>query len=201
MGIDQVRALLQKLQDGYIKRDPAELDAVMELFVASDDLEVIGTNTAAPGQGEWCRGPEATRELIKGDWSERGWGDVVFDVQGAHITVHGDVAWLATTAQVTMSLPEAFCYGYYLESVKGMLDKEDADAQSKMLDIVRLGSDLLFELQQGETFIWPIRFTAVAVKDKGRWLFYQMQFSYPTTRLPDVRYAKANDTIRESGPG
>lgn len=199
METEQVRAVLQKLQDGYTKRDPAELDAVMELFVASDDLEVIGTNTAAPGQDEWCLGPEATRELIKGDWSERGWGDVVFDVQGAHITVHGDVAWLATTAQVTMSLPAEFCYGYYLESVRGMLDKEDANAQSKMLDIVRLGNDLLFELQQGETFVWPIRFTAVAVRVGERWRFHQMQFSYPTTRLPDVRYAQVRSTDAEGG--
>jgi len=198
---EQVRAVLQKLQDGYTKRDPAELDAVMELFVASDDLEVIGTNTAAPGQDEWCRGPEATRALIKGDWSERGWGDVVFDVQGAHITVHGDVAWLATTARVTMSLPAEFCYAYYLESAKGMLDKENADAQSKMLDIVRLGNDLLFELQRGETFVWPIRFTAVAVRVGEKWRFHQMQFSYPTTRLPDVRYVQVHSKGTEGDSG
>jgi hypothetical protein len=190
MDTDEVRALLQKLQDGYTKRDVTELDAFMELFFPSDELEVIGTNTVAPGQGEWCRGLEATRELIKNDWSEWGWGDVVFDVQGAHITVNGDVAWLATTATATMSLPAEFCYNYYLDSAKRTLDKEEMDAQHKMLDIVRLGSDLLFELQGGETFFWPIRFTAVAVKNGARWHFHQMQFSYSTTRFPDVRYVE-----------
>jgi hypothetical protein len=184
---NQVRALLQKLQDGYTKRDATELDAFMELFVASDELEVIGTNGIAPGHGEWCLGVEATRGLIAGDWAEYGWGDVLFDVQGAHITVHGDVAWLATTATATMSLPADFCHNYYLDSVKRTLEQDEMDAQTKMLDIVRLGTDLLLELQKGETFVWPFRFTAVAAKDGGRWRFRHMQFSYSTTRFPDVR--------------
>ena len=187
MEINQVRALLQKLQDGYSRRDAAELDAFMELFVQSDELEVIGTNAVSPGQDEWCRGIKTTRELIKNDWSEYGWGDVVFDVQGAHITVNGNVAWLATTAKATMSLSAEFCYNYYLDLAKRTLDQDKMDARTKMLDILRLGSDLLFELQEGETFVWPIRFTAVAVKDGGGWRFHQMQFSYSTTRFPDVR--------------
>jgi len=186
----QVRALLQKLQDGYTKRDESELDAFMELFVSSDELEVIGTHTVGPGQGEWCRGLETTRTLIKNDWSEWGWGDVVFDVQGAHITVRGDVAWLATTARVTMSLPAEFCYTYYLDSVKRTLDGQEGDARAKMLDLVRLGNDLLLEMQGGETFVWPVRFTAVAVRNGERWQFHQMQFSYSTTRFPDVRYVE-----------
>jgi hypothetical protein len=189
MKIDQVRTLLQKFQDGYSKRDVAELDAFMELFVPSDELEVIGTNTLAPGQGEWCRGKEATRELIKTDWEE--WGDVVFDVQGAHITVNGDVAWLATTAKVTMTIPAEGCYKGFLASAKGTLEKEEIDARAKMLDIVRLGTDILLGLQEGDTFVWPIRFTAVAVKSQGHWRFHQMQFSFPTTRLPDVRYVES----------
>jgi len=54
------RTLLQDFQDGYSKRDADGLDAFMELFVPGDELEVIGTNTVAPGQG-------ATRDLIKND--------------------------------------------------------------------------------------------------------------------------------------
>ena len=191
MGVNQVRALLQKLQDGYSKRDEAELDAFMELFCQSDELEVIGTNTVAPGQGEWCRGQEATRVLIKNDWED--WGDVVFDVQGAHITVNGNVAWLATTAKVTRTLPVELGYDYFLAFAAKTLDQEDMDARTKMLDIVRLGSDLLPELQKGETFVWPFRFTAVAVKNGEHWRFHQVQFSYPTTRFPDVRYEEVEE--------
>lgn len=189
MESNQIRALLQKLQDGYTKRDEAELDALMELFVPGDELEVIGTNTVAPGHGEWCRGQEATRALIKNDWED--WGDVVFDVQGAHITVNGNVAWLATTARVTRTLPAESGYDYFSAFAAKTLEQQDMDARTKMLDIVRLGSDVLLELQQGETFVWPFRFTAVAVKNGEHWRFHQMHFSYPTTRFPDVRYEEA----------
>jgi hypothetical protein len=188
MNTDEVRALLQQFQDGYSRRDTGELDAFMELFVASDELEVIGTNTVAPGQGEWCRGPEATRVLIKNDWED--WGDVVFDVPGTHITVNGDVAWLATTAKVTRTLPAELGYDYFITAAARALESEELDAQTKMLDIVRLGSDLLPELHRGETFVWPIRFTAVAVKSGGRWRFHHMHFSFATTRFPDVRYVE-----------
>jgi len=188
MEIDQVRALFQRFQDGYTKRDVTELDAFMALFVAGDEIEVIGTNTVAPGQGEWCRGQEATRKLIKDDWT--GWGDVVFDVQGAHITVNGDVAWLATTAKVTMTMSAENCYQGFLASAKGTLEKKKVDAREKLLDIVRLGTDILFELQEGDTFVWPIRFTAVTVREQHGWRFSQMQFSFPSTRFPDVRYTE-----------
>jgi hypothetical protein len=189
MEIDQVRVLLTRLQDGYTRRDVSELDDVMELFIPGDGLEVIGTNTVAPGQGEWCRGREATRKLIEEDWN--GWGDVVFDVQGAHISVNGDVAWLATTAEVTMTMSAESCYQGFLASAKGTLERDEVDARKTLLKVVRLGTDILLELQEGDTFVWPIRFTAVAVKGQDGWQFSQMQFSFPNTRFPDVRYTDA----------
>jgi len=45
----------------------------------------------------------------------------------------------------------------------------------------------LCELQRGETFVWPLRFSAVLINDDGAWRFIQMQFSFATTRFPDVR--------------
>jgi hypothetical protein len=185
MGIDEVRSLLQMFQDGYTQRDPANLDSFMELFVGSDELEVIGTNAVKPGDVEWCLGLQPTRELVESDWEH--WGDVTYDVQGAHITVRGDVAWLATTGTVRDSIPESEVYNGYLDFVKRILEGEDSDEKAKMLDILRLGNELLPGIFQGEEYIWPFRFTALAVKDDGQWRFQQMQFAFPTTRSPDVR--------------
>lgn len=190
MDSNQVRALLQKFQDGYAQRDLAELDEFMELFIPDDELEVIGTNAVAPGQGEWCRGRQATQELVASDWEH--WGDVAFDVAGAQISVKGDVAWLATIGTVTDTIPEDDCYAGFLDFAERTLSEEKLDPQAKMLDIVRQGTDLLLEITQGETYLWPFRFTAVAVKSQGRWRFAQMQFSFPTTRAPDVRHAASN---------
>jgi len=184
--IDQVRILLQKFQDGYDQRDLTKLDEFMALFAPDDELEVIGTNAVAPGKDEWCRGQQATRELVAGDWEH--WGQVTIDVEGAHICVKGDVAWLAATGTVTDTIPVEDCYAGYIDFVEGTLEEEALTKQAKMLEMVRLGTDILLGIQEGETYVWPFRFTAVAVGSDGRWRFHQMQFSFPTTRAPDVRY-------------
>ena len=183
--VNQVRALLQKFQDGYFARDPENLDEFMQLFVQSDDLEIIGTNAVGVSENEWCRGVEEARELVESDWQY--WGDVVYDVQGAHIFVRGDVAWLATTATVTDLIVAQERYTGYVDYVKGVVEQDD-DAKEKMLDILLLGNELLAGLLKGEACTWPFRFTAVIVRDEGEWRFHQMQFSFPTTRTPDVQY-------------
>jgi hypothetical protein len=187
---NQVRALLQKFQEGYARRDLAKLDAFMELFIPDDGLEVIGTNAVVPGRGEWCRGRQATRKLVANDWQH--WGNVVVDVAEARVSVIGEVGWLATAGTVTDTIPEADRYTGFLDFAQRTLSEEELDPQAKTLDIVRQGTDLLSEIRQGETYVWPFRFTAVAVKNHGHWRFAQMQFSFPTTRAPDVRHIASN---------
>jgi hypothetical protein len=49
----------------------------------------------------------------------------------------------------------------------------------------------MFEAERGMIYTWPLRFTAVllrrTVEGEKRWLFHQVQFSFATTRYPDVR--------------
>jgi hypothetical protein len=185
METKEVRTLLAKFQEGYTRRDQSYLDEFMELFVKGNELEVIGTNAVEPGEGEWCRGQDAVRALVSGDWEH--WGAVEFDVEGAHINVLGEVAWLATTGTVTDKITEDERYSGYLEYVKAVLEEEEMGQQEKMLEIVGLGNDIVIALPLSEMFVWPFRFTAVAVKEKGGWRFHQIQFSFATTRSPDVR--------------
>jgi hypothetical protein len=63
--VAQVRLVLQRLQDDYTQRDPARIDALMDLM--ADDLEVIGTNGIQAGEGEWYLGKAGARELFLGD--------------------------------------------------------------------------------------------------------------------------------------
>jgi hypothetical protein len=161
----------------------------MDLFVDTGDLEVIGTNALEPGRGEWCLGPDAVRRLVASDWE--GWGEVVLDVDNARIGVEGDVAWLATTGTVTDTIPTEERYSRYVDYARGVLADEDRSLDDRMLDVVGVGNDVLLSLPLSQTFIWPLRFTAVAVRHKGRWRFWQMQFSFATTRAPDVRVACA----------
>ena len=182
---DEVRALLGKFQDGYTERDPANLDTCMELFGPDNELEVIGTNGIYPGQGEWCKGRAAVRKLIKADWES--WGDVLFDLEAAQISAKGDVAWLATTGTVTDVITADYKYEGFVEFSKNVLENDEESAKAKMLDITRVGNQLISSLLLPETCVWPFRFTAVAVRTDDQWRFHQMQFSFATTGAADER--------------
>ena len=183
MTTEQVRAVLQRFQDGYTQRDVSRVDEFMTLF--ADEAEVIGTNGTRPGEGEWYLDKGGTRGLVEGDWET--WGDLRLDVVGAHIEVRGEVAWLTAPGTVTKTIPAAENYANYLQHIKVMIDQAGPSAEEKLLDIVRGGTNTLYELRRGERFVWPFRFTAVLVRYGADWLFQQMQFSFPTTRFPDER--------------
>jgi hypothetical protein len=96
------------------------------------------------------------------------------------------VGWIAAAATVTEIIgPEH--YASYLESVKKFLNDSDLSAEQKLLYILRGGTNTVYELRRGETFVWPLRFTAVVVRETDGWKFAQMNFSFPTTDFPDVR--------------
>jgi SnoaL-like domain len=183
--IEPIRLVLQQFQNGYTQRDVAALDEFMRLFADDAGLEVIGTNGVKPGVDEWYLDKAGARGLVKGDWE--GWGDVRLDVDGAHIQMRGEVAWLATSATVSMTIGAEENYWGYLQRIKDMIDQDGPSAEIKLLDILRGGSNTLYEFQRGEQFVWPLRFTAVLVRQADGWRFQQMQFSFPTTRFPDER--------------
>jgi hypothetical protein len=85
-----VLAALKDFQEGYVQRDPKELDAFMNrLFSKNDDILVLGTNA-----GEWARGYPAVSEFIRRDWLD--WGDFRFAVDDSIVSSSGDVAWMAS---------------------------------------------------------------------------------------------------------
>jgi len=194
--IQSVRETLKKFQDGYDRRDTSQVEEFRELFLPEDDLEVIGTGAIEPGDDEWCLGPEAASALVENDWE--GWGDLVLDVADARIHVLGDVAWLATTGTVTMDLDPTETVRDYLSYLQEVAGDEGMAPQARLIEILRGATNTLFEVERGKVYTWPIRFTAVLVRRPGsgngnlapageKWLFHQIQFSFATTRFPDVR--------------
>lgn len=183
--IQAVREALQQFQDGYDRRDLTVLDDFRNLFVPEDDLEVIGTGAIEPGGDEWCLGTDAACELVRNDWE--GWGDLKLDVADARIHTLGDVAWLATTGVVSMDLDPDEVLRDNLDYLRGVTEEEDKNARERLLEILRAATNTLFEVERGKAYTWPIRFTAVLVHVGERWLFHQVQFSFATTRFPDVR--------------
>jgi hypothetical protein len=183
--IPEIQVLLAAFQEGYTRRDISRLNAFMELF--TNDVEVIGTGGITPGKGEWYTSRETTRELIKSDWES--WGDLQLDLDSASIKTSGTTGWIAATATVSLTIG-AENYAAYLEYIQEYLGTSNEPAQQKLHYILRSGTNTLYELERGDLFIWPLRFTAVTVRDEQGWKFAQVNFSFPTTHYPDVRITK-----------
>ena len=183
--IQSVRDTLQKFQDGYQRRDVNRLAEFRDLFVKDDDLEVIGASAVEPGGEEWCLGLDAASGLFENDWED--WGDLTLDVGDARIHVLGDAAWLATTGSVAIELDPVETYRNFFAYAGEVAAQDRADPRARLLELLRNGTNTLCEAEQGRQYIWPLRFTAVLVRQSGTWLFHQVQFSFATTRYPDVR--------------
>jgi hypothetical protein len=180
--VNEIHNLLQTFQDGYTRRDLTQVDAFMKLV--TPEVEVIGTNGQKPGVDEWYLNRETFRELVQGDWAD--WGDFRLDLESASIHAYGEAGWIAASATVTQNIGEEN-YASYLEYVKAYIDKPGLSAEQKLHNILRGGTNTVYELRRGEKFIWPLRFTAVVVCQSDGWKFAQINFSFPTIYFPDVR--------------
>jgi hypothetical protein len=179
---EEIRLLLQTFQDGYTCRDISRVDAFMELFTA--DAEVIGTNGVKPGVDEWYTSRDSARELVEGDWES--WGDLRLDLASASIRVHGNAGWIAVSATVSKTIG-AENYASFLEFIKNFIDTSNLPPEQKLHFILRGGTNTIYELRRGESFVWALRLTAVVIREADSWKFAQMNFSFPTVYFPDVR--------------
>ena len=152
----EIRSLLQTFQDGYSRRDLAQLDAFMELFTPA--AEVIGTNGLKPGVDEWYTSRASARQMIKGDWES--WGDLRLDVDSASIQVNGSTGWVAVPATLSQTIG-AENYAAFLEFIKNYIDTSPLPPEQKLHYILRGASNTIYELHRGEKFVWALRLTAV----------------------------------------
>lgn len=93
----EVLSALRTFQEGYARRDLAQLDTFMQrLFPESNEVLLLGTDAT-----EWARGYRAIREFVGADWTY--WGDLRFAVDDSVIRTSGDVAWVASAGTVRFS--------------------------------------------------------------------------------------------------
>ena len=175
--IEQVREILQKLQDGYTARDKSKLDEFMQLFALTDGIELIGVGASERGGREWFNGRAAIREIIAGDWTY--WGAVEIDVEGAKITVAGETAWFSTTGTLTSGDEYEQAYPFYLEQMRDLLMDENKSFDDRLTDATHFGVNRLRDRMRGVGAKWPFVITAVLIKIDGKWGFHTIHWSFP----------------------
>ena len=175
--IEQVREALRKFQDGYIARDLNRIDTFLELFEPEEDSELIGIGASVRGGYEWFQGLEQIREIIEGDWTY--WGDVIIDVDGAGIKCRGDVAWLSTSGFIVQTSTHNKALPFYLKQMGELIDDEDVDPDSRLMEATHFGLRRLRERHLGEGHKWPFVLTAVLVDSGDQWRFSTIHWSMP----------------------
>lgn len=175
--IDEVRAALQRFQDGYTARDAARIEEFMELFAPDEDIELIGIGAARRAAHEWFVGPAAIRDIVLGDWTY--WGNVELDVPGAQIHVRGDLAWLSTTGAVIQTQAFDRALPQYLRQMKAILEDDSSDPDLRLMEATHFGMRRLRERGKGLGHAWPFTFVAVMINSDGAWRFHTIHWSMP----------------------
>ena len=173
----QVLQVLQKFQLGYEKHDLSQIGSFMDLFYQSDEIELIGIGASVRGGNEWFQGVEAVRNIIEGDWEY--WGNVLLDVEGAKISLYGDVAWLTTTGNIEQTSTHDQALKFYLEQMKDILVDDGSDEDTKLLEATHFGLRRLRERLKGKGYQWPFVFTAVLIYSQDDWRFHTIHWSMP----------------------
>jgi hypothetical protein len=174
---EEVRAVLQRFQDGYTARDVSRLDEFMRLFAPDEDIELIGVGAAKRAAHEWFIGPSAIRDIVEGDWTY--WGNVELDVAGAQIHVRDEVAWLSTTGAVIQTQTFDKALPQYLQQMKEILENEDFDPDTQLVEATHFGMRRLRERSKGLGQTWPFTFVAVLINSNGAWRFHTIHWSMP----------------------
>lgn len=186
--INEVKEVLEKLQELYTKKDKDLLDDfVVDTFSIEPGLAVLGSKV-----NQWCFNMEDIIKLIKSHWNNENnyWKTVDFNFQAAKIFANENVAWVVTIGNIKNTLSEDEQIEKTISEVKEILNKEEKSKENA-LDAAKKIASTLKEIDIGEKYIWPFRFTSVLVKEKDAWKFHQMQFSLDSESWP-YRYTNDN---------
>jgi hypothetical protein len=182
--------VLKKFQAGYTQRDVTKVDEFVNELFDSEDVFLVGTDAASVEHGEWGEGIEKVKEVVERDWKY--WGDLKLDIDTARIRIHANTAWVALWASSEKLRPKKEEYKKTVERIMRALEsnKDKFDSRLILHWLINFSSRYLWEFEQGEEFIHPLRITAVLVKKKGKWLFRQIHFSFPMRGMPVYRIFK-----------
>ncbi|MBN1327840.1 MAG: hypothetical protein JXA54_00070 [Candidatus Heimdallarchaeota archaeon] len=177
---------------GYIKKDILNVEAwVKELL--DEDAQIIGTNAIYPGDFEWRVGHRAAIEMFENDWKH--FGELKFYLDQANIVVENSCSWatvFATATRITSNDENRSfeaSMSRSLNRIKAITEENKASTLA-LYQIINDASSVLFQYEQSELFVWPIRTSFCFIKKNDKWLIKQLHFSWPGRGFPVVRITK-----------
>ncbi|MCK5147556.1 nuclear transport factor 2 family protein [bacterium] len=93
----EIKTLLNAFQSGYTSRDLKNVKPFTESMFALKNVLILGTMP-----NEIFIGHTGAEKLVHNDWAF--WGDCTFAVENAHISSHGNVAWISMIGAVRFDI-------------------------------------------------------------------------------------------------
>lgn len=190
--INEVNEVLENFQELYTKKDISQIDNfVKNSFSLKEGFSVLGS-----GMSEWCYNIDDIKALIKSHFSNENnyWREIDFKFKEAKVFANENVAWVVSIGNIRNTLSEDKQIEETINKVKDILVREERSKENA-LDAARTIARTLREIDKGENYIWPFRFTCVLIKENDAWKFHQMQFSLDSEswsyRFTDENYDKS----------
>jgi hypothetical protein len=168
----QIVEVLNKFQDGYIKRDTSFVSKFASDLCAKD-IQILGT-----GDDEWVEGITAAKTLFKNDWLY--WFGVALDTSTLSITTTNNTAFFLIKGIASMTFPnKETAYDFAYRRLQQLISTEKT-SRTKMLSYSSEASNLIQQIESGSLEIkYSIRISGAVVKQNDNWLFKQLVFSFP----------------------
>lgn len=187
----EIKAVLEKLNEGYQKRDIKQVDEYLNsLFINDDSLYILGTST-----DELCTGINGVKELLKSDWQY--WGDVSLQLDKAIINVNGDMAWFATPGTVKYSFEhnQERYDGYVEFALEKANDKRmTAEQRTAFINWVMALTYHQQDIQKRDYFC-SMRLSGVMIKKNSQWKISQSHFSMAKGVFADQRFESSQEFV------
>lgn len=190
--ITEVKSVLDRFQELYRMKDIDGLGGyINNTFSSNDGLVVLGS-----GMNQWCFNYDDIKALIESQWDDKNlyWNDINFNFREAKIFADENTAWVVSIGNLQNILSEDKQIEETISNLRDIL-KPEKKSKENTLDAVRKIAIVLNDIDKGENYVWPFRFTCVLIKEKNAWKFHQMQFSLDSEswnhRITDESYDKS----------
>lgn len=186
--INEVKKVLGEFQELYNQKKEDELQVfVRDKFSYTNGIVVLGSD-----MNQWCYSENEIKELIKTHWKteDNYWKQVDFKFGEAKVYADENIAWVISIGNIKNTISEDIQLENTIKKVNEIIEKEEISKE----DVLNAASKIakaLKEIEQGEDYVWPIRFTSVLIKEEDSWKFHQMQFSFDSENW-NYRYLDEN---------
>lgn len=183
---DEMLKLMQDFNYEYLNSDK-EIDLIASKYFAANGPLIINTDKAVYSN------QEEIKKLIE---SHRAcFDEISLDYENCLVNSNEDVVWIVTHGTMKKVISEENAFEDTVNIIENIFTS-DVDDKEKLFKIRRRIAGTFKENAKGEDYVWPFRLEAVVTKEKDKWVFKYLQFSFPFNNILEGKTDAASELER-----